>query len=50
MSGSVSLSGIDNVMMTLKGDSGAGNTTHIFARSYNVLKIGQGMGGIAFTS
>ena len=50
VSGSVSLSGIDNVMMTLKGGSGTGNTTHIFARSYNVLKIGQGMGGIAFTS
>jgi hypothetical protein len=50
VSGSVSLSGIDNVMMTLKGGAGTNNTTHIFARCYNVLKISQGMGGIAFTS
>jgi hypothetical protein len=50
VSGSVSLSGIDNVMMTLSGGAGTNNTTHIFARCYNVLKIQDGMGGIMYTS
>lgn len=50
VSGSVSLSGIDNVMMTVSGAAGANNTTHIFARCYNVLKIQDGMGGIMYTS
>ena len=50
VSGSVSLSGIDNVMMTLSKGAAHTGTTHIFARCYNVLKISQGMGSIAFTS
>ena len=50
-SGSVSLSGIDNVMFTLNADTETlVGTTKLFARCYNVLKISQGTGGIVYTS
>ena len=53
-SGSINMSRIDNVMMTLHSDIPDGNQSdydyYLWARNYNVLRIQNGMGGLVLTS
>jgi hypothetical protein len=51
-SGSCNFSRIDNaqVAVTLKADTANNQTMHMFATSYNVLRIQSGMGGLAFSN
>ena len=53
-SGSINMSRIDNVMMTLTTDIPDGKQSeydyYLWARNYNVLRIQNGMGGLVLTS
>jgi hypothetical protein len=46
--GTLNFSGIDNAKLTLTSPTGGNDLHRIYAINYNILRIKNGMGGVAF--
>lgn len=47
-SGTLNFSRIDNAKLSLKSPSGGGDITRVYAVNYNILRVKNGMAGVAF--